>query len=101
MCYALFSAVSTVTENDADADGTPEVIKTELDTDGDGKVDTVTVAKDLDDDGTVDISRTTVDMDGNGTPEKVIVTTKDAITGEIVETTYIDKNQDGKPDRTI
>ncbi|MDP8133445.1 hypothetical protein [Pasteurella atlantica] len=101
MCYTLFSAVSTVTENDADADGTPEVIKTELDTDGDGKVDTVTVAKDLDDDGTVDISRTTVDMDGNDTPEKVIVTTKDAITGEIVETTYIDENQDGKPDRTI
>ncbi|MDP8102040.1 hypothetical protein [Phocoenobacter atlanticus] len=55
----------------------------------------------MDDDGTVDISRTAVDMDGNDTPEKVIVTTKDAITGEIVETTYIDKNQDGKPDRTI
>ncbi|MDP8157331.1 hypothetical protein, partial [Pasteurella atlantica] len=48
ICYNPSSAVSTVTENDADADGTPEVIKTELDTDGDGKVDTVTVAKDLD-----------------------------------------------------
>ncbi|MDP8050736.1 MULTISPECIES: hypothetical protein, partial [Pasteurellaceae] len=47
ICYNPPSAVSTVTENDADADGTPEVIKTELDTDGDGKVDTVTVAKDL------------------------------------------------------
>ncbi|MDP8088358.1 hypothetical protein, partial [Pasteurella atlantica] len=54
ICYNPSSAVSTVTENDKDGDGTPELITTKKDTDSDGKDDTVTVSEDINDDGTID-----------------------------------------------
>ncbi|MDP8151464.1 hypothetical protein [Pasteurella atlantica] len=71
ICYNPPSAVSTVTENDADADGTPEVITTKKDTNGDGKEDTIIVAEDLDDDGTIDKVTTTSDLGKNGTEVSV------------------------------
>ncbi|MDP8127614.1 hypothetical protein QJU43_09850 [Pasteurella atlantica] len=81
MCYALFSAVSTVTENDKDGDGHPEKI----------------VATVHNEDGTT-TEKITYDPNTDGTPDKVIEKYRDA-EGNLTKITT-DEGADGVIEKT-